>query len=344
MKNDQWTVNDVARAFRFEERRKSPTSIYGAESRGEIPAASRLQRGKVSVRCWKTSDIPMIGRKMGFLKPLRAKEIITVYTAKGGVLKSTIAFNIARMCALNGIRTLIVGLDIQGSITNMALPRKNIENLGEIQKNTSHPKGLYHVFFEGISPENVINKTDLPTLDIIPENQEINDLERRMRSEKRQEYLFKDHLTSVLSDYDVVVFDNGPSWNLLVENSLVVATTVLSPAGCDVGTFEALQTNLKRINDFQKSMQITWGSFLIAPTLLEKTNISQEIYGAYLYYYKDAVIHKPIRRGVKGQEAHFEKRAAIEASPKSPLAGDYHELLVELWRRIRHHQDIQVAA
>ena len=336
VKDDKWTTTDIMNVFRLKERRKSVTSVTGAEDRGEIPAPCRFQRGKVSVRYWPTKEIPRIGKCLGFLSPLPGQEVISVYTAKGGVLKTTMAFNMARICALNGLKTLIVGLDIQCSITRLALPRSPAKTLEEANSGSRKRLGLYHLFFEGAEIKEVIHPTMLPTLDVVPENPQINDLERRLRSEKRQEYVFQDRFVELLGDYDVVIFDNGPSWNLLVENSLVCANTLISPAGCDVGTYEALQTNLKRINDFQRAMKLNWGNFFITPTLLENTNISQEVYASYLNIYKGFVVPKPIRRAVRGQEAHFEKKTPLENDPKSSLAGDYYGLLTEVWEKIRY--------
>ena len=40
------------------------------------------------------------------------------FTTKGGVLKTTLAYNFARIAALCGVKTLMIGLDMQCDITN----------------------------------------------------------------------------------------------------------------------------------------------------------------------------------------------------------------------------------
>lgn len=342
MQDEKWMTADLLKVFRLKERGRSPTSIFGAEQRGEIPKPGRIARGRISARCWETKDIPAIGRRLGFLPELPEQEVICVYTAKGGVLKTSMAFAIARLCALNGLKTLVVGLDIQCSITDLMIPRKEVERLEDVTEETC--AGLYHLFYEGFPLSRVIRKTAIPTLDLIPENPEINDLERRMRSEKRQEYIFADKFMSYLSKYEVVIFDNGPSWNLLVENSLVASNTIVAPAGCDLGTYQALKTNLKRIHSFQRIMKINWSNFFLVPTLLEKTKLSQQIYAAYVNLYRSNILEKPIRRAIKGQEAHLMQKSVVEHHPKSPLASDYYEMMAELWMRIRKAQGDTAAA
>ena len=50
MEKTAYTTADIQKIFRVEEKYKSPLSVLNAEERGEIPKASRIQRGKTSVR------------------------------------------------------------------------------------------------------------------------------------------------------------------------------------------------------------------------------------------------------------------------------------------------------
>lgn len=336
MEKIHWSSSDLHKLFRLDERIKSRQTLFNAEERGEIPKADRIPRGSTSVRQWRLEQLPEIGARYGFLSRPKKQEIICIYTAKGGVLKTTLAYSLARMLALNGIKTIIVGLDIQCSITDIAIPPQQFESLEE---SDTRPLGLYHFLYEKQSIASVIQKTTLPTLDIIPETPDLNILEKKLRLEPRREYLFKDRLLNELNNYDVIIFDNGPSWNQLIENALTAAKTVISPIGCDIGAYQALQTNLATLEEFKQAMHLKWDNFLLVPTLLEKSKLSQQIYGAYLNQYNDRVIPSPIRRGVKGQEALLLGRSAIEHDVASPLAQDYYELMQELWKRINAKED-----
>lgn len=331
MEKTYWTSSDIQRLFRLDERIKSRQTLFNAEERGEIPTAARMARGKQQVRQWNLEQLPEIGLRFGFLKKPTEPQIICVYTAKGGVLKTTLAYSLARILALNGIKTLVVGLDIQCSITDIALPPKEVSSLEE---SNGRCIGLYHLLCEKASLESVIQPTSLPTLDVIPETPDLNVLEKKLRLEPRREYALRDRLLPLLSQYEVVIFDNGPSWNQLIENALTASNNIVSPIGCDLGTYQALQTNLATLTEFQEAMKLEWDNFILVPTLLEKTKLSQQIYGAYLNQYGNRVIPFPIRRGVKGQEALVLRQSALEYDPSSPLAQDYFELVQEVWKRI----------
>jgi chromosome partitioning protein len=327
-----WTTTDVDRLFRISERIKSKKTLINAEERGEIPTAHRVLRGKIPVRQWSVSQLPAIGERFGFLNKPTSQKVICVYTPKGGVLKTSFAYNMARILSFNGIKTLIIGLDFQCSITNYAMSKTPAESIDKISNNT---RGLYHYFNENIKDiKSIILNTNIPTLDILPEVPEIFALDKKLRLESRREYIFIDKFMNQLSDYDVIIFDNSPSWNQLVENSLAASNIIISPMGCEPESFEALQTNFEIIFEFQKALKLKWDHFIQIPTLLEKTNISQQIYAAYLNIYGNNVIPFPIRRSVTGQDARVLKHSVIEQDPSSPLAQDYYDAISNIWERI----------
>ena len=81
-----------------------------------------------------------------------------------------------------------------------------------------------------------------------------------------------------------------------------MSTTLISPLGCDLGTYQALEVNLGTISEFQKTLNLLWRNVIVIPTLLENTKLSQQIHGAYLSQCQDESVATPIRRAVKGQE------------------------------------------
>lgn len=329
MDHIEWTSTNIQKLFKLSLKNKQ--TLFNAEKRGEIPLSNRKDRGKTKVRTWTTEQLPLIGEKLGFIKKPSNQKIICLYTAKGGVLKTTLAYNIARILALNGLKTLIIGLDIQCSITDICLPRVEAESLEE---SAEQHLGIYHILYEKAPLKQVIKSTDLPTLSVIPETPDLNILEKKIRDEKRREYILKDKLINNLPEYDVIVIDNSPSWNMLIENALTAAHVVISPVGCEIGTYHSLQTNLTTLSEFKDVMKLNWEKFFLVPTLLEKTKLSQQIYGAYLNEYGEDIIPNPIRRAVKGQEAILLRKSVIEHDSSSPLSQDYFELIISLWNKI----------
>jgi chromosome partitioning protein len=344
-----FSPNDIQKIFRISERYKSPLSLTNAEERGEIPTANRHQRGKVSVRQWTTEQLPEIGKKFGFLKNCKEQHVVSCFLSKGGVMKSSYLFNLARTLALNSVRCesnlnskiLVIGLDLQGTITDYTLPPLAVESLEEAE--VMERKGLYEFLFEKASLSEVILPTDLPNLFIIPENSALNHLEKRLRFETRKEYFFKDKLLSHLKEFSVICFDNSPNWNALIENSLVCADTVISPIGCELGSYQALKNHTLNIQDFSDAVKLSWDNYFLVPTMLDKSKISQQIYGSYLNQYPENTLPAPIRRASAGQEALTLRKSIFEYDPTSPLSDDYYESFKILWEKILESEARNVA-
>lgn len=327
---ETWTSTQVKDFFKFGERNKSIQAIYNAEERGEIPKASRISRGKIQVRNWSISQIPDIGLKFGFIKRPPQQIVITKYIQKGGVLKTTTSINEARVFALNGLKTLVIGQDFECSITDILLPKAEITKLEEIQKRI----GLFHFFAENAPIDDVICKTSIPTLDIIPETHDLVIFDKWLSQQKRREYIYESNLLPLLSQYDVIIFDNGPSWNHLIENSITVSNSILCPLGCNLLAYNASETNLTSLFEFFDVMKLENRNVIMFATLLERTSLSQQIFSQYIARFGEIVIPIPIKVSAKFQEALVKRQSIIEYAPNSQPAQEYFELIQVLWHKI----------
>ena len=325
---DGWTTAKILKFFKRDLKNKQ--TLFNAEKRNLIPSPKRFPRGDNKIRIWHISQIPAIGEKFGFLQKPASQKILTFFTSKGGVLKTTLAYEFARILALNGVKVIIVGLDIQCSITDIVSQEPEIETLENIPETI----GLYHFLFENASIDEVIQQTDLPTLNFIPETPDLNALEKKLRDVKRREQVFKNKLLPSLSKYDVIIFDNSPSWNLLIENAISIANAVVAPIGCDINSWRSLQTNLNIFWEFYEEMNIELEHFFLVPTLLDSTKLSQQIYGAYLNQFRQYTVEIAVRRSITGQEAIAKKKSVLEYAQSSPLALNYYMLITHIWSLI----------
>jgi chromosome partitioning protein len=332
LEKNRWTIIDAQKLYRL----KSRHTLISAESRGELPEAARESRGSTQVRIWSLDQLPFIGAKYGFMEKPKKQVVICVYTPKGGVLKTATTGNLARISALNGLNVLVIGLDFQKSVTNYLYPTPQFELMEDLRSYIQRyrSKGLYDILFKGAKVEEVVHKTSIPTLDIIPETSDLIAVERALRSENRREYVFKDLIDECFSKYDLIIMDNTPAWTQLTECSLTAANNLLSPLGCDYETFQALGENFIHIQNFKNKMKLDWDNYLIIPTLLENNNISREVYELYKREFGEMILPFPIRRTVKGQEARVSNMSVFEYEPTSELSNDYYNMIVALWERV----------
>ena len=324
--NKIWTPREITKLFRS---KKDRQTLFRKEVAGKIPKAKRIDRGKIKTRAWVKSDLPKIGREIGFLTPIQNSQVISIYCPKGGVMKTSVTYNLARTLALHDIKTLVIGLDVQSSITDMLTFSKDIETIDELEK---YP-GLFEAT-DSQSIEQIIQVSDLPTLHFIPENKNLSRLEGMIRNEDKREYWLHNFIQPLKNKYEVILFDNGPNWNFLAKNSLVASNNIITPVGCDIGTYRAIDSNIDLINEYADIMNIKWNTFIIIPTLLEKTKLSNQIEAGYKTQYPKFVTTNSIRRATKGQESLVKNASIFEVDPNSQLATDYFEVLTEIWHRI----------
>ncbi len=326
-KKELWTPNEVINLFRIQ---KTKTALYKDESHGLIPEASRIERGKTYIRSWILNDLPIIGEKYGFIKKPKSQKIISIYTPKGGVLKTTFSFNLARILALHNIKVLVIGLDVQCSVTNNLIVdlEEEISSLDEIPQYF----GLYDATKtdKSIGIDKLVLQSDLNNLHFIPESTSLNLLEQIIRDKTKREYFLTRLLNPIKNNYDVIIFDNSPNWNFLIQNSLAMATDVISPISCDIETYRSLTQNIEMINNFKSNMDLVWNSFTLIPTKLERTKLSTQIEAQYRGLFPDLITSTSIRAASIGQESSLEKVSVIEYDSKSPLADDYYSLMSDL--------------
>ena len=100
----------------------------------------------------------------------------------------------------------------------------------------------------------------------------------------------------MLKEYEVIIFDNAPSWSSLIENAIVASNNIVCPLGCSLLAYNAANTNINTLFEFIETMKLIESkSISMFATLLDRTSLSQQIYAQYLSEFKNYMIPIPIR-------------------------------------------------
>ncbi len=316
-------ANQVMRAFQISTTKQT---LFNNEERGEIPQAQRMQRGKTSCRAWELNQLPLIGERMGFLRKPETPKVISVFSLKGGTSKSSLSFQLARSFALHNVRTLVIGLDAQETITQ-TLARARKLSAGE------EPAGIYHVLAENIELDRAIQNTDLETLHFIPETIELSVLDIWLKNQMRKEYVFKERLVEPLLSsgrYDLILFDCNPAWSEMVTGALGASDNLLSPLGADINSLKAAKIFVELLADFQEEMKHTFKTLRIVPTMVEPNKLSQTILARYRVQYEDLCTAASIRRAIAVQESNALGKSLMEVGNNTPVFHDFVGVLKEI--------------
>lgn len=291
-------------------------------------------KGAVAIR---SADLPILGRtlfKRSKVVENNHGKCLTFFTTKGGVLKSTLCFNLARLAALEGQKVLVLGLDIQGDISNaLGVGHYSEEDVSllEVDRLLGEIKGLGEYYFGNRELEDLIVKTDLEGLDCIPEVPELALIPEHLSQRNRREYWLREHVIGKLKNrYDFIFIDCSPNWTALTTNALVATDLLISPIETKVNNFRNFQVYLGMLQKFTKEMGLGFPTLFVGTKHQSQRKLAREIKDWYESKLDKNFIGQ-IRESSIGEEAMALGISLLEHRPDCPLADDYRLV----WARIK---------
>jgi chromosome partitioning protein len=292
---------------------------------------------------WTMEQAQSIIGQFGFFKKFNRPVALTVFTTKGGVLKSTLALNLARVAALHGQKTCVVGLDMQLDITT-ALgyedqfgPIGQNEKMADILKNVDQTKGLFDLFQNHVRLEDIICPTSFPNLFLIPETPELVLCNEGLSNLNRREYWLKEKVIDQLKkEFDVVILDCSPNWNKLTTNALVACDFLLSPLECKINNFRNFKIFQQFLSQFKSEMKLDFPIYYLPTKFAHNRKLSLEIKDWYQQNVPGC-LSLGLREGVHGEEAVALNLSLVEYQPNKPMGIEMREILTEIHLLISQH-------
>lgn len=163
-------------------------------------------------------------------------KIVAFSNQKGGVGKTTTCVNMAAYLATKGYKCLIVDLDPQGNATT---------GLGFAKSDVK--KSVYDTLIEDANLADVVVKTCVDGLDLLPSNIDLAGAEIELVYVKSREHALKKVLDTARDSYDFITIDCPPSLGLLTINALAAADTVIIPIQSEYYALEGLSQLMNTI-------------------------------------------------------------------------------------------------
>jgi chromosome partitioning protein len=257
------------------------------------------------------------------LKSHGPARIIAMCNQKGGVGKTTTAINLAAALAGYGRKVLVVDFDPQGALS---------AGLGVLAHDI---KSIYDLMTEkDLKAQDVIVKTSVENLDLIPANIDLSAAEVQLVNEVAREQILARILKPVLSDYDVVIIDCQPSLGLLTVNALTAAHGVIIPLNCEFFALRGVALLIETIEKVRDRLNPAIKLDGILATMYDpRTLHSREVIERLYEAFGDQVFDTVINRTVKFPDATIAAAPITEFAPTSDAAEYYRTVARELVAR-----------
>lgn len=252
-------------------------------------------------------------------------KIIAIANQKGGVGKTTTAFNLGSCLALAGKKVLLVDADPQANATS---------GMGVDPEQA--PATVYDCLVDAYPAADAIIATRIKDCDILCSGIDLVGAEVELMSRPDRERELSRVLATVRDNYDYVLIDCSPSLGVITVNALTAADSVIIPVQAEYFALEGISQLLNTIRIIKSRLKPTLEIEGFLLTMYDaRLRLANQIFEELKSHFGDMVFKTVIPRNIKLSESPSHGLPVVLYDPDSRGAIAYGQLARELNARQR---------
>lgn len=273
--------------------------------------------------------------------------VIGFYNDKGGSAKTFTTINVAVGLAYRGKKVLVIDNDPQGNTSYKFFPY--YEDM----------KGLNDIIINNADINDVIYPTKIDNLYLLPSNMNLRRIGKKILESNSDREFLRVQLTKIKSEFDYILFDNNPSFEIFLRNLVYCCNWIVIPVNVDMNTMKGVDSTVDEIRYTIASTAVDLNTeFRILLCMTGRTKITREFAEALKIKYGEVVLDTTIRHQIgmaqlqttnddyfailnalphKEPEVYIDPESGAEKVKtfKTNLGTDYTDLVDEIERKLQ---------